>query len=787
MDPDATPPIVPPPQDRSQLSLTPAAAAAEASIKRRAPIACRRCRRMRSKCVHDRKPPCDSCKAAGLGPESCIFPVRGQPDSDRDYRHPRLKAEKTGKKDPAKVRAGPSDLALAVPLGQPRLHQIVKGADAWDSLPPLNDIIDAVENFTRHYFQLGFIPKQMFTERLRQDHRSVSVFLLLSILAISARFTPSLISRYGSDGIVASETFIERASAFALNELYQPPTLERCQGFYLLSIAQQGSGWKNSSYINLGIAMRMAALMGLHREETYALSNPTKELVIAAESARRTLWMLHSQDNLHAGPSSPVSLATSDITALLPSNEDDFAKGYEPKSRAALADTPPALENPALIADSGRSLFASLIQTHYFWGKISRRAVAPQDNKCPRPWEPQSEYAQMVEKLNVWEKSLPDEHRWSSYLLKGYKVDGLDLAYLAVTMVARLCNIVLRKSYLHFIIRGNMEPRDFWADMSLELFRNVRGLYEQIDAQFKDRRPDDGTGAQITSFCVYSCGMLSAYLCKYSNICPDPAISAEGPVMLERTMAILRESQAVWPLASRWREGLEKFARDQKATVSQEGSMADGKDPVPHALQPVPSHSPVERPSTAPVADKRPVTAGPATANTPRHRTPPTKPAVASTAYRPGPQPMPDDMYLDSPMKIAAAALLPSSQNQHPQHAQQGLHHSQHNPQQQRMHSQHGQHHVSQDLQQDPAAGRGAQTGGLDLLIEASYSHHQSGTVNPPPTPYTTMGPQPTPPEPALVDYYGQNDGYTNELQFYIDGMPNNMHVWVPAGSMYGY
>lgn len=137
--------------------------------------------------------------------------------------------------------------------------------------------------------------------------------------------------------------------------------------------------------------------------------------------------MLHSQDNLHAGPSSPVSLATSDITALLPSNEDDFAKGYEPKSRAALADTPPALENPGLIADSGRSLFASLIQTHYFWGKISRRAVAPQDNKSLRPWEPQSEYAQMVEKLNVWEKSLPDEHRWSSYLLKGYKVDGLEL------------------------------------------------------------------------------------------------------------------------------------------------------------------------------------------------------------------------------------------------------------------------------------------------------------------------------------------------------------------------
>lgn len=45
--------------------------------------------------------------------------------------------------------------------------------------------------------------------------------------------------------------------------------------------------------------MRMAALMRLHREETYTLKNPTKELIIKAESARRTLWMLHSQSSSH--------------------------------------------------------------------------------------------------------------------------------------------------------------------------------------------------------------------------------------------------------------------------------------------------------------------------------------------------------------------------------------------------------------------------------------------------------------------------------------------------------
>ncbi|KAM0570107.1 hypothetical protein ACHAP9_004196 [Verticillium nonalfalfae] len=173
----------------------------------------------------------------------------------------------------------------------------LKHADEWDLMPPLPEIVEAVHLFTRKYFQLGFIPKQLFPARLQRDHRSVSIFLLLSILSISARFSLALTRRYQGE-IKAADFFMERASTLALNELYSEPTLERCQAFYLLSIAQQGSGWRNRSYINLGIATRMAVLMHLHREETYVIKVPTKELVIKAESARRTLWMLHRQPPL---------------------------------------------------------------------------------------------------------------------------------------------------------------------------------------------------------------------------------------------------------------------------------------------------------------------------------------------------------------------------------------------------------------------------------------------------------------------------------------------------------
>ncbi|OAA77629.1 chitinase 1 precursor [Akanthomyces lecanii RCEF 1005] len=516
------------------------AAPAKPAIKRRAAIACR-----------------------------AEFPSRGQPDLDRDYRHPRTRAERPKS---AAVRA-------KRPEEPP--------ADSWDGLPPLDELIDGVNRFTRYYFQLGFLPKRQYPEKLRMSHKSCNLFLLLSILSVSARMTPALRTRYGT-GVRAAEFFMDRASSIAQEQVYAEPSLERCQAFYLLSIAQHGSGLRNHSYMNMGVAIRMATLMMLHREETYKLNNPTPEAIMVAESARRTIWMLHSQDNLHSGPVSPVALSAFDITTLLPCDEDDFANGVLPASRAALAGTQPAKDNPALISDRNRSLFATLMQIHNLWGTVGRRAVY--DSRSLKPWDSDSQFSKMATTLREWERSLPPSHLFSHELLRRYKSVGEDLAYLCVTMMTRLCNIVLRRPYLVDLIqRKETRQQAFFSTLSLDLFRNVHGLYQQIEAQFTDRTPDESVGAQIATFCVYSCGLFSTYLCKYPEICPDASIAEKGPAMLSRTISILNESKEVWPLASRWAESLENFHNNPKATLlTTEGSMDEGKDPIPRAIHPLP-------------------------------------------------------------------------------------------------------------------------------------------------------------------------------------------------------
>ncbi|KAL2142445.1 hypothetical protein VTI28DRAFT_1154 [Corynascus sepedonium] len=772
-EPPAPPPMVPaPPPEMGPEQVQPGGGQTATVIRRRAPIACRRCRRMRSKCLHEKaKPPCRACVEAGLGPSDCVFPVRGQPDQDREYRHPRVRADKSKKRDDAKARresrdgAAPPRSSLMVPSG------FAKGIDDWDLLPPLPDILESVNQFTRHYFQLGFIPKQQFAERLRTQHRSVSVFFLLGLLSVSARLTPALVERYGS-AVRASEAFMDRASAMAQNELYKEPTLERCQAFYLLSIAQQGSGLKYRSSVNMAVAMRMATLMQLHREETYLISNPTKDLIIRAESARRTLWMLHSQDNLHSGPRSPVLLSASDITALLPTNEHDFANAREPKSRAALEGTQPALDNPALVADEGRSLFATLIQAHHYWGIIYRRAIS--NNRSSRPWEQDSEYAQMERRLADWENGLPNDHRWSSLLLKGYRQEGQDLGYLGVTMITRLCNIVIRKPYLdEMISRDKSDPEltAFWTDMARKLFWNVSILYEQIETHYAEKSPDDGPGAQMAAFCFYTCGILACYPCKFPNICPDSTIARNGPMMVQRILNILAESKNIWPLASRWYDHLEKFHKSQNAVAAgAEGSMADSREPIPHVLHPAPN-----RPAVKPIQPRIVAASGSDEKNGLSAQSANVNTAMLALQQQQQPTSV---LYNDSNTRLS------STQSQPPPSLSPQLQQTVVTPQ-------------GQAPQQVAGAARPT-TDGLGLLIEA-FDTHQTATTTPA---QAVPGTSATAPPGTVYDaqaapqqYYAQpalamNDGYEHELGYYMsDGVPQAMpqQSWAGEGGMYGY
>ncbi|KAJ5909972.1 hypothetical protein N7504_004615 [Penicillium tannophilum] len=534
--------------------------------------ACRECRRLRTKCVSDGRAPCQSCRQSG---KDCIFLQRGQPDKDRDFRRPRARTS-IGRQRSGPVTTVPASSEpdgtfqtseSPAPLPAPTTRETGDYSttlipDSGENLPPFEELIEGVYIFTTSFFQLGFLPKTLLFERLRKDPDSVSSFLLFSILTISARFTPCLVTRYG-DGLSATDFFLSRAAALVPEQMYGP-TLEATQGFFLLSIAEWGKGDKNRSSMHMGIAVTMAGILRLHREETYRLpDDATAEQFVNAEAGRRTFWMLESYNNLLSGLSSPVSISYSDISALLPCTEHEFAFGNLVNPRVALAGTLPALKDPSLAHSVTRSLFATLLQTHNMWGQIAR--VVGTDTGQGLPNEEvqlsREEYARLSTALDEFERNTPAHHCWSIWNLRGFKSKGLDLAYLSAVMVLRLSNIVLRRRYLHDgsksetgdqHLQNEHEPCNL-GSVKTELFENMIILHEQIDAFFDFRSSDQGFPALIV-FCVYVCGSLANHLNQQPEICPTTAPRAEE--ILRKSLAGLGELQHAWPLARRWNKAL---------------------------------------------------------------------------------------------------------------------------------------------------------------------------------------------------------------------------------------
>lgn len=230
--------------------------------------------------------------------------------------------------------------------------------------------------------------------------------------------------------------------------------------------------------------------------------------------------------------------------------------------------------------------------------------------------------------------------------------------------------------------------------------------------------------------------------------------------MLQRAMTILTEAAQVWPLAARWLEILDKFFRDNKGISSGiEGSMADGRDPVPEALQAALTLSPTVKQNgqgTEQVV---------ASEDSQQNRNGETPSSTVLPAPPSVPTPM---MYIDPNMRAQNQGQLAQAQTQVQTQAQQAQ--------------------TMAGLSQQQLGARPT-TDGLGLLLEA-FDTHQGANLA------AAAQEQAYDPNVAVhqAGSYGQagtqipgNDGYENELQFYIDGAPI-VQAWVPGGSgMYGY
>ncbi|WVR00390.1 hypothetical protein IAU59_007533 [Kwoniella sp. CBS 9459] len=489
--------------------------------RKRASKACSRCRRYRTKCVPLRpnrigEPPCESCTSLGVESE-CVFLPRGQSAADRAHRRRPARRESTGDYDSSILAAAPSVRPVAPPSPNTSSSPIQLISEhrpsPSESLPPQSEVVEAIRNYVASYFQLGFLHKAIFVERYMTFPERVSEFLLLAICSIAAPFTPSLVSRYKGKKR-ATDFFLSRADRLLGKEMVEP-SLERAQAFLLLGVTEWGQGNGSKAWMLIGTAVRMAGFLGLHRESTYHLPpNPSPETFIESEVARGA------------------------------------SGGY------------------ASSVQGEKSLFASLVQVKILWSLTARQACRGSGRFETVPWSADSQ--NLLTALQDFETNLPVKHRFTVTNLRGMMVEGLDLAFLSITLITRLSNIVIRRMYLPSMASAidsegasdrNYQPHEFWEQMAHEMIWNSEQLLSQVETFFSMRSVQLGF-PPIMVFGVYMCGNVFSYLWRWPELCLSRANIAQS--CYRRCVDILAQLADSWPLASRWHVALQ--SSDQRPT-----------------------------------------------------------------------------------------------------------------------------------------------------------------------------------------------------------------------------
>ncbi|KIW20115.1 hypothetical protein PV08_00690 [Exophiala spinifera] len=471
-------------------------------------------------------------------------------------------------------------------------------------MPEFAEVADGCRSFVSSYFSCGFTKEMHLLDRLESPDDGIGRFLLVCILALAAPFTESLIRRY--DGALrASEFFAAQARALALREQYSP-NIENTQAFFLLGIYEWAHGCGQLGWMQMGIAVRMAGILKLHRESTYDLpDSATAEERIASESARRTCLFMDSKSRadrvvlqLMINTSLPephvpdhstyqISVCVFRVVKKTSASAKSLhnARFWQTRERPKVMSIwrqrrtgrfTPQLSKVTLLRNRPAVWPLKSVPGDNLFGHVSVRACRS-TNELDRtrfhaaPWEASSDYQSTLGLLRQWEKGLPPSHKWSRQNLRRYKAQNLDVGFCSATTPIRLSNVLLRRTYLPQMTTAaeiglplaetsteeHLPSTTFFLRMADEMYQNAHDLLVQLEAFIELRASTNATIAAPPpfAFAAFVCGDLFDYLARCPQLCPR--YSKDARTLVESSLRVL-DRLTGWVLAKRWGEVLRR-------------------------------------------------------------------------------------------------------------------------------------------------------------------------------------------------------------------------------------
>lgn len=513
-------------------------------------IACGACRTSKRRCIHSGGPPCIRCKERG---DECIFPPKG---TSFIFRRSRL--ERQARAAPNASISADGNIAASI-LSTPTVAQNSSAEDPdehpkinlWET-DPLDYVTDEVkESYLRCSYKWSFhhIPTFFAAIRNKVLDRSVA----WAMLAITVRFSQKPPEGFSSQ-IQTSNYFAAHTRSLILPSIDEP-SLQRIQVLLMLTGHSWGSGEGRRAWVYLGMAVRMAQIMGLFDDPPVVAQS--KEEFIHGEERRRTAWTCFLMDSLLSGGKGRERLLAADSMHIqLPCDSGNFIFGEPvlcPHIDGFRSDGNPHIPLGKL------GIVAYSMRVADVWGAVAKWSCSSHPNNTP-PWQPESELQRLLVRLNAWRESLPPRLRYDLSLLHAHSVQNQGQAYCYMHCIYFMSVIFLYRSYLpelemHEEAELENGDRKQWTIFSS---RELAKVADQVCEMLQEIR---GFGLFFLrglvpwiGFTIYTAVGTLLYFWHFPHVSEgDPQIESWRQRIIDGCV-FLKDMRQAWPMADTWRE-----------------------------------------------------------------------------------------------------------------------------------------------------------------------------------------------------------------------------------------
>lgn len=312
-----------------------------------------------------------------------------------------------------------------------------------------------------------------------------------------------------------------------------------------------GAGEGRRAWVYLGMAVRMAQVLGLFEEP---VNVTTRDEFIRAEERRRTAWTCFLMDSLLSGGKGRDRMLSAEKMRLqLPCETEIFYFG-EPVVCQRIDGSLP--EVPRLAPLGSLGIVAHCMRVADIWGAVAKWACTPHDESRP-PWQPNSDSQYLLSRLNIWKESLPQRLRYDLFSFRAHSVSNQGQAFCYMHCIYYMSVIFLHRSYLPEVEMQKARVGDReWDQWSAWSSKELVQVAEQVCQMLQEMRAFGlfflrGLVPWI-GFTIYTAVGTMLYFYHFPNQGDSPGVIDRRRENIVQGLLFLKDMRQAWPMADTW-------------------------------------------------------------------------------------------------------------------------------------------------------------------------------------------------------------------------------------------